>query len=133
MKKQLSEMTLRELVDHYNSLLPKEAKQAKPASFRNKDAVIEAIQALQKANKKAGHSNNGGSTRSVGNSTGEGTVRAFAEEMLKTPKAYSDILELVRKKFPDCRTSRSSLRWYASQMRGRGEKLPARPVDVGRG
>lgn len=60
----------------------------------------------------------------------EGTLRAFAEDQLKSgPLTYSQVLARVKAQFPQCHTSRSSLRWYASQIRARGEELPERPID----
>lgn len=61
---------------------------------------------------------------------GEGTIREAAERLLReTHKPYSELLEDLKDLFPEANTSRSSLRWYAAQMRARGEDVPDRPID----
>ena len=85
---------------------------------RSKDDAIERIQQARKREARMRRPT-------------EGTLRAFAEEQLKSgPLTYSQVLKRVKERFPACHTSRSSLRWYASQMRARGDDLPERPIDT---
>jgi hypothetical protein len=58
-----------------------------------------------------------------------GTIRELAEQLLREPLPYTEVLAKVKERFPNAGTSRSSLRWYTVQMRKRGEELPARPFD----
>lgn len=41
--------------------------------------------------------------------------------------SYEDILASVKAEFPNSKTSIACLRWYAVQLRERGERMPARP------
>lgn len=122
-EKALQKMSLRDLTVSYN-LLNKGQVEVKAGSFKSKADAIKRIRALQRKLR-----------RTV--TPGEGTIREFAEELLlqadkKTGEGmkYSDILYKVQEEFPDAKTSRSSLRWYAAQMRVRGDELPQRPLDV---
>jgi hypothetical protein len=115
-EKTLQKLSLRELVDAYNGLNAGQPK-AKASAFKTKADAVRRIKALQRRIR-----------RTALPSTG--TVRELAERLLMEPKRYSEILEEVREVFPDCQTSRSSLRWYAAQMRQRGESLPERPLDI---
>jgi hypothetical protein len=58
------------------------------------------------------------------------SIREVVEEnLLQTDPSlsYEEILIRVKEEFPECKTSNSSLRWYASKMLERGERLPRRP------
>jgi hypothetical protein len=58
---------------------------------------------------------------------GRGKVGEFVQEqLLKTSKPYDEIMDATRKKFPEAKTSRSAVRWYASKLRGAGENIPER-------
>lgn len=61
--------------------------------------------------------------------SGPGTIREKAEEILRRPIPYSEALAEVKRAFPGANTSLSSMRWYQTQMKKRGEELPARPID----
>lgn len=60
---------------------------------------------------------------------GARNIRSASEELiLRRPGLpYLDILKQIREEFPDCKTSVGCLRWYASQLRDRGEPVPERP------
>lgn len=55
------------------------------------------------------------------------TVREMAEHYLLQPISYKTILAMVLHYFPDAGTTVKCLRWYATQMRDRGEQVPTRP------
>lgn len=55
------------------------------------------------------------------------TVREMAEHYLLQPISYKTLLRLVKAYFPEAATSVKCLRWYATQMRERGESVPTRP------
>ena len=58
------------------------------------------------------------------------TVRQLAEELLlqeEDPYTYPEILDSIGEEFPGAETSIGCIRWYASHMRERGERLPPRP------
>lgn len=46
-------------------------------------------------------------------------------EALKAGKTNQEILDIVKKKFPDSKTSLSSVNWYRGKMRAAGEKVPS--------
>lgn len=46
-------------------------------------------------------------------------------EALKAGKTNPEILEIVKKKFPDASTSLASVNWYRGKMRAAGEKVPS--------
>lgn len=119
-EKTLRNMTLRQLTEVYNELNEGQAP-ISAASFRSRDDARRRILALRRRQR-----------RTV--VPASGTLRAAAEELLKLEEGgeglrYSEILENIQERFPECRTSRSSLRWYAAQMRARGEQVPSRPLD----
>lgn len=109
--KPITQMTLREL-----RALGKAMGIRRAQSFQDVDEGIAAVRAARRAASRVKPGS-------------DGTIRAYAEDLLRQPITYSAALEKVREAFPDCNASRSSLRWYASQMRRRGEDLPARPID----
>jgi hypothetical protein len=87
------------------------------AKFTSREAGVEAVRT---ARRRANRAKPGG----------PGTIRETAERLLReTAKPYSQVLEDLKETFPRADTSRSSLRWYATQMRLRGEHLPERPID----
>lgn len=114
--KLLEKMTLRELIEAYNTLNAGQAP-VKASFFANKADAIKRISALKRKIRRT-------------KAPATGTIREYAETLLRTPRKYSEILMEVQSAFPDCKTSRSSLRWYAAQMRGRGESLPQRELDI---
>lgn len=58
------------------------------------------------------------------------TVRSFVEDKLaNTSDTYMAIVTAARKKFPGGKTSPSSVRWYASRMRARGDTVREREVS----
>ena len=106
-------MKFADLNETLRGLLGEDAKAA-----RSREDAISRILAARRADARA-------------QPASDGTIRAFAETQLKTTSArYSEVLARVKDQFPECNTSRSSLRWYASQMRRRGETLPDRPLDM---
>lgn len=115
-EKTLQKMSLRELVGAYNALNQGQPE-IKAAAFKTKADAVKRIKALQRKLR-----------RTV--TPGAGTIREFAESLLRSPLRYSEVLDQVQEAFPDAKTSRSSLRWYAAQMRQRGETLPERPLDI---
>ncbi|KFH18413.1 hypothetical protein IB60_17025 [Brucella abortus LMN1] len=61
---------------------------------------------------------------------GAGSVAEYVSDLLvRTRLPYSTIRERTRRAFPGSRTSRGSIRWYASDLRRRGVAVPDRPVS----
>lgn len=66
------------------------------------------------------------------------TIKEFAYKLLQVKNrrkinpghTYAYILEKVKEKFPDCKTSYASISGYASQLRLDGINLPDRPRSV---
>lgn len=46
-------------------------------------------------------------------------------DLLRAGKTNPDILEAIKKKFPDANTSLSSINWYRGKLRAEGEKVPS--------
>lgn len=141
MAKKLQDMTNAELVKVYNGLGP-----AKPikAWKGKKDALIAKINAAKKqsgavgAKKKsrtgeirefceaklqevAYHENK---TKDVGP---DNVLKKAGKNTRPVGISFSDILDQVRKAFPDASTSYACLRWYAVHLRHAGVVLPRRP------
>ena len=57
------------------------------------------------------------------------TIREACEELLGQEPAlgYEEILSQVRAEFVSCKTTVKCLRYYATKMRGRDERVPTRP------
>jgi hypothetical protein len=68
-------------------------------------------------------------SREVAARSGQRTIRAACEELLRAEPAlsYDDILAKVRAEFVSCSTSVKCLRYYASKMRLRDVQVPVRP------
>lgn len=56
------------------------------------------------------------------------TVRGTAEELLKKPLSYSEIVGEIKRLFPGANTTTKSVQWYASKLRSKGVALPERPM-----
>ena len=62
--------------------------------------------------------------------TSSRSVRQIAEEKLlqvEPTMMYEEIIVAVKEELPHASTSVACLRWYATQMRERGERVPDRP------
>ena len=52
---------------------------------------------------------------------GVGTV---AKDAIRDGKTNDEVLEIVKKKFPDAKTTLASVAWYRNDLRTKGEKIP---------
>jgi Protein of unknown function (DUF2786) len=57
------------------------------------------------------------------------TIREACEELLRQEPAlgYEEVLSRVQAEFAGCKTTVKCLRYYATKMRGRDERVPTRP------
>lgn len=85
------------------------AKKAVPA--KKKSAAAEKM-AAEKAAKKAAPKKSGAKGQGIG---------AFCMELIVKGKSNEDVLEQVRKKFPDASTSASSVAWYRNKLKSEGK------------
>jgi hypothetical protein len=62
------------------------------------------------------------------------TIREACEELLRQEPAlvYEEILSQVRAEFAGCKTTVKCLRYYATKMRARDERVPSRPRGLHR-
>ena len=51
-------------------------------------------------------------------------VGATVIEALKKDKTNQQVLDLIRKKFPDSKTSLASINWYRTKARAEGMEVP---------
>lgn len=84
---------------------------AKTAPAKKKSAAAEKM-AAEKAAKKAAPKKPGAKGQGIG---------AFCMELILKGKSNEDVLESVRKKFPDASTSASSVAWYRNKLKSEGQ------------
>lgn len=51
-------------------------------------------------------------------------VGDLAKDLIRAGKTNEQVLEAVREKFPDAKTSMASINWYRNKLRGDGETVP---------
>ncbi|MXQ07884.1 hypothetical protein GQ651_08500 [Alphaproteobacteria bacterium GH1-50] len=57
--------------------------------------------------------------------TPRGAIGHFAEQLILAGFNNSDVLTIVRKRFPTARTSDASIRWYRCKVRNKNAFVPA--------
>lgn len=87
------------------------AKAAVEKPAKKKSAAAEKM-AAEKAAKKAAPKKPGAKGQGIG---------AFCMELILKGKSNEDVLESVRKKFPDASTSASSVAWYRNKLKSEGK------------
>lgn len=53
------------------------------------------------------------------------TIGDVAVEAIRAGKTNQEALEAVKAKFPDAKTTLSSINWYRNKLRSDGEKVPS--------
>ena len=137
--KNLSEMSLEELVSRYNSLCVAAGKKPRK-SFDSKKAALEAIEKLDgeiqpptEAQVKAAETSTQRRSTTMTENTQEVKVRgkgigARAMELLIEGKTTQEVIDTVKAEIPDANPTPATIAWYKNKLRQEG-KL-AKPVKA---
>lgn len=132
---------INELIAECESLSLECRKPAGPKTFSTKAKAIAAFNDLNRildeakifAKKTAKKSKAAKKVEKKSDSK-RGEVRRLCEDLLMKVVddngdglSYGEIIEAVREELPEAKTSVNCLRWYATNMRGRGMIVPYRP------
>jgi uncharacterized protein (UPF0335 family) len=117
-RKEKRNMKVKDLLEEYNGLREALGIKKIRAWKHPKQELVEKIEKLR-AEKKRG--------------VGE-MVKQLLQEVDGSGRGlpYGEVLRRVREEFPDGRTSRNCIYWYAKSMKKNGEVLPERPRDAHR-
>jgi hypothetical protein len=129
---ELQKKTMPELVAIYNGFSP--AKPAGAKTFSNKKTAVDRILAIKPS------TNGKAATKVVVKAkdkkvktletTSNRSVRQVSEELILEDSpalTYEQIVLKVKEELSNSSTTVACMRWYATQMRERGEQVPDRP------
>ena len=137
--KNLSEMSLEELVSRYNAIAVAAGKKPRK-SFDSKKAALEAIEKLDgeiqpptEAQVKAAETSTQRRSTTMTENTQEVKVRgkgigARAMELLIEGKTTQEVIDTVKAEIPDANPTPATIAWYKNKLRQEG-KL-AKPVKA---
>ena len=126
----LSDLSMPQLVARYNELAAAAgARTVGPKAFNSRSTAVARIEALLAKVGEGAPEPRRPEPRAAA-AIKFRTVREMAEHHLLQPISYKTILRMLLAYFPEAGTTVKCLRWYATQMRERGERVPTRPRHV---